>query len=125
MKVTRVHHVSVNTNGAPLDAMVDFYQRVLGLSDRPRPDIPGVDGHWHQVGAQELHLVDAAPLGSGIDPTGNHYCVAVEDLDAAIAELEALGIEYLRAVQGEDTVQIWITDPAGNTIELQQETATA
>ena len=26
------------------------------------------------------------------------------------------------AVQGEHTVQIWIVDPAGNTIELQQET---
>ena len=26
------------------------------------------------------------------------------------------------AVQGESNVQIWITDPAGNTIELQQET---
>ena len=51
MKVTRFHHVSVNTNGAPLDAMVEFYRGVLGLSDRPRPDIPGVDGHWHQVGA--------------------------------------------------------------------------
>jgi hypothetical protein len=25
-------------------------------------------------------------------------------------------------VQGENTVQIWIVDPAGNTIELQQET---
>jgi len=28
----------------------------------------------------------------------------------------------VRAVQGADTVQIWIVDPAGNTIELQQET---
>jgi predicted enzyme related to lactoylglutathione lyase len=48
--------------------------------------------------------------------------VAVDDLDAAVAELEARGIAYARGVQGEGTVQIWITDPAGNTIELQQET---
>ena len=40
----------------------------------------------------------------------------------AIAELETRGIDYTRAVQGEHTVQIWIVDPAGNTIELQQET---
>ena len=53
---------------------------------------------------------------------GNHYCVSVVDLDAAIAELEALGIDYQRAVQGKNTVQIWISDPAGNTIELQQDT---
>ena len=121
MKVTRFHHVSVNTNGTPLADMVGFYRDLLGLGDQPRPDIPGIPGHWHTVGDQELHLVGAAPSGPGIDPTGHHYCVAVDDLDAAIAELDARGIEYVRGLQGEHNVQIWITDPAGNTIELQQE----
>jgi catechol 2,3-dioxygenase-like lactoylglutathione lyase family enzyme len=125
MNVTRFHHVSVNTNGAPLDAMVDFYQDVLGLHDVSRPEIPGVPGHWHAVGDQELHLVGAPPQGTLIDSTGHHYCVAVTDLDAAITELEARGIEYQRAVQGQGTVQIWIADPAGNTIELQQDSESA
>jgi catechol 2,3-dioxygenase-like lactoylglutathione lyase family enzyme len=124
MKVTRFHHVSVNTNGAPLDAMVGFYRDVLGLGDEDRPEIPGVPGHWHRVGDQQLHLVGAPPSGRAIDPTGHHYCVAVDDLDAAIAELDARGIAYRRAVQGASTVQIWINDPAGNTIELQQDTTT-
>jgi len=124
MKVTRFHHVSVNSNDTPVDEMVAFYRDVLGLGDVPRPEIPGVPGHWHAVGAQELHLVGAPPIGSAIDPTGHDYCVAVDDLDAALAELEERGVEYLRAVQGESTVQIWISDPAGNTIELQQETRT-
>ena len=121
MNVTRFHHVSVNSNGTPVDEMVRFYREVLGLGDQPRPEIPGVPGHWHTVGDQELHLVGAPALGAGIDPTGHHYCVAVDDLAAAIAELEAADIEYARAMQGDNTVQIWITDPAGNTIELQQE----
>jgi catechol 2,3-dioxygenase-like lactoylglutathione lyase family enzyme len=123
MKVTRFHHVSVNRNGTPLDDMVTFYRDVLGLGDKTRPEIPGVPGHWHVVGDQELHLVGAPPQGTRIDSTGNHYCIAVEDIDDAIAELESLGIEYQRAVQGGSTVQIWITDPAGNTLELQQDTA--
>jgi catechol 2,3-dioxygenase-like lactoylglutathione lyase family enzyme len=101
--------------------MVAFYRDVLGLGDEERPEIPGIPGHWHAVGDQQLHLVGAPPSQAGIDPTGNHFCVAVEDLDAAIAELEALGIRYERAIQGEGTVQIWIADPAGNTIELQQD----
>lgn len=121
MKVTRFHHVSVNTNGEALPDMVAFYREVLGLEDKARPEIPGIDGHWHRVGDQDLHLVGAPPRGTPIDSTGNHYCVAVEDLDEAIAELEQRGIEYERAVQGRDTVQIWICDPAGNTIELQQD----
>jgi catechol 2,3-dioxygenase-like lactoylglutathione lyase family enzyme len=125
MKVTRFHHVSVNTNGTSLDDTIAFYRDVLGLADEPRPEIPGVPGHWHGVGDQQLHIVGAAASGASIDPTGFHYCVAVDDLDSAIAELEARRIPYLRAVQGEDTVQIWIADPAGNTIELQQDTTTS
>jgi catechol 2,3-dioxygenase-like lactoylglutathione lyase family enzyme len=112
----------VNANGTDVDELVGFYRDVLGLGDKPRPEIPGVPGHWHTVGDQELHLVGAPPSGAVVDTTGNHYCVAVDDLDAAIAELDGRGIEYVRAVQGEDTVQIWIADPAGNTIELQQDT---
>lgn len=122
MKVTRFHHVSVNSNGTALDDLVTFYREVLGLTDKPRPEIPGVPGHWHMIGDQELHLVGAPPQGTPIDATGHHYCVAVTDLDSAIAELEERGIEYQRAVQGKGTVQIWINDPAGNTLELQQDT---
>ena len=81
MKVTRFHHVFVNCDYVP------------------RPDIPGVGGHWHAVGDQQLHVVAAPPRGTPIDSTGNHYCVAVADLDAAIAELEARGIPYQRGVQ--------------------------
>jgi catechol 2,3-dioxygenase-like lactoylglutathione lyase family enzyme len=122
VKVTRFHHVSINSNGTLFDELVTFYRDVLGLADKQRPEIPGVPGHWHVVGDQELHLVGAAPQGTPIDATGHHYCVAVADLDGAIVELEARGIEYQRAVQGAGTVQIWINDPAGNTIELQQDT---
>ncbi len=124
MKVTRFHHVSVNTNGTSLEELAGFYRDVLGLGDAPRPDIPGVPGHWHTVDDLELHLVGAPPSGNRIDTTGHHYCVAVDDLVGAIRELDARGIEYTRGVQGEGIVQIWIADPAGNTIELQQETRT-
>ena len=55
-----------------------------------------------------------------IQPTGPHVCFAVDDLDAAIAELEGDGIAYVRGAQGA-VVQIWFSDPAGNTIEIQQE----
>jgi catechol 2,3-dioxygenase-like lactoylglutathione lyase family enzyme len=120
VRVTRFRHVSVNSNGTDLGELVGFYRDVLGLADEARPDIPGIPGHWHAVGDQQLHLVGAPSQAPGIDPTGHHYCVGVEDLDAAIAELEDRHIDYVRGVQGEGVVQIWIVDPAGNTIELQQ-----
>jgi catechol 2,3-dioxygenase-like lactoylglutathione lyase family enzyme len=120
VKVNGFHHVSVNCHRAPLEEMVAFYSDVLGLDSKDRPEIPGIPGHWFTVSGQELHVVGAPPQGTAIDITGNHYCVAVDDLDKAIAELEERAIPYERAVQGAGTVQIWINDPAGNTIELQQ-----
>jgi catechol 2,3-dioxygenase-like lactoylglutathione lyase family enzyme len=121
MRITRFHHVSVNCHEAPLAEMVSFYAGLFGLDSKERPDIPGIPCHWFDVSDQELHLVGARPQGSAIDTTGNHYCVAVDDLDEAIAELEDRKIPYEQAVQGAGTVQIWINDPAGNTIELQQD----
>lgn len=119
MKVTRIAHVSVNVEG-DLAATSEFYATRLGLEVVSRPEIPGVGGEWLAVGEAELHLVDAPMRGAGIDPTGPHFCLFVEDLDVAVAELEAAGLEYVRGAQGE-VVQIWIVDPSGNTIELQQD----
>ncbi len=118
MKVVRVNHVSVNCHGH-LDETRRFYADLLGLPDAARPDIPGVDGHWFGVGEAQLHLVDAAPFGASPDPVGDHWCIEVDDIAAARAELEERGIAYLEAAQG-PVVQLWITDPAGRTLELQQ-----
>jgi len=124
MKATRILHASVNVQGS-LDATQDFYAELLSLPSADRPVIPGVDGHWFAVGDAQLHLVDAPHTGApAIDPTGPHLCVGVEDLDAAIAELDQRGIPYLTGRQG-DVVQVWIADPSGFTIELQADPAVA
>jgi len=119
MKVTKVAHVSLNVQGN-LDETRRFYHEVLGLGDVPRPDIPGVAGHWHALGDTQLHLIDAPHAGHGIDTRGPHFCVFVDDLDAAIAELDDRGIAHRDGAQG-DVRQVWINDPAGSTIELQQD----
>jgi catechol 2,3-dioxygenase-like lactoylglutathione lyase family enzyme len=112
MKLTRILHHSVNVEGGLADA-ASFYRRLLALDELSRPEIPGVEGHWFGIADAQVHLV-GAPAGPGpIQPTGPHVCFGVEDLDAAVAELEAQG----------STVQIWIVDPSGNTIELQQDPA--
>ncbi|HUF85688.1 MAG TPA: VOC family protein [Acidimicrobiia bacterium] len=119
MKVTRIHHASVSTAGRHEDAQ-RFYTDVLGLPLAPRPDL-GVDGSWLQAGPKsQVHLIDAEPAGTGIDPIGHHYCLAVDDLDAAVADLEEAGVEYFRIGEGAGA-QVFVTDPAGNTIEFQQD----
>jgi catechol 2,3-dioxygenase-like lactoylglutathione lyase family enzyme len=119
MRVTRTLHHSVNVEGN-LAPTVEFYRRLLGLPSDDRPEIPGVGGHWFGLGNAQLHLVDADAGHGRIQPTGPHLCLAVDDLDGAIAELDAESVPYLRGAQG-TTVQIWFADPAGNTIELQQD----
>jgi catechol 2,3-dioxygenase-like lactoylglutathione lyase family enzyme len=119
VNVTRILHASVNVHGQ-LDETARWYVKTLGLAAAPRPDIPGIPGSWFTTGDSQIHLVGAPPQGTSIDPTGIHYCLAVDDIDAAIAELEADHIPFLRGSQG-DVIQIWIVDPAGNTVELQQD----
>jgi catechol 2,3-dioxygenase-like lactoylglutathione lyase family enzyme len=121
VKVTKTLHHSVNVAGH-LDETVAFYRQLLELGDEDRPVIPGVEGHWFAAGAIQLHLVDAEAGLQPIKPTGPHVCFAVEDLPAAISELEASGIPYAEGAQG-PVVQIWFVDPAGNTIEIQQDPA--
>jgi len=120
VKVTRTLHHSVNVEGK-LAGTIEFYRGLLDMPDEVRPDIPGVEGHWFGAGNSQLHLVDA-PAGVGpIQPAGPHVCFAVTDLEGAIAELERVSIPFVRGAQG-TTVQIWFADPAGNTVEIQQDT---
>ena len=44
----------------------------------------------------------------------------VDDLAAAIAEIRDAGIE-MRELEGDIGHIVWISDPAGNTIELRQD----
>jgi catechol 2,3-dioxygenase-like lactoylglutathione lyase family enzyme len=121
MQVTRILHVAANVNDAPEES-IRFYNEVLGLETTPRPEIPGVPGAWFKADQAQVHLVGAMQAPSGINPTGNHICLGVPDIDAAVAELEARGIQTMKATQGPDKVQqVWICDPCGNTIELQED----
>jgi hypothetical protein len=118
VKVVRVQHVSVNCHGR-LEATRRFYAELFELPDLQRPEIPGIDGSWLGLGDVQLHLVDAAQSGDLPDPVAPHWCLWVADIEAARAELEAAAIDYIEGAQG-DVVQIWISDPNGQVVELQQ-----
>ena len=119
MKVTGFSHASVNVHGA-VEETLKFYREFLGLEPLERPANLRIPGAWYAAGNAQVHLIGAADDGRPGNPIGPHYAVLVEDLEAAVREIEAAGLEYLRIGEDRES-QVWITDPAGNTIELQQD----
>jgi catechol 2,3-dioxygenase-like lactoylglutathione lyase family enzyme len=111
MKPIQLQHTSIRV--ADVDRSRQFYDRVLGLTAVERPDL-GMPGRWYGIGAGQLHLIQCEPLGLGIDPSGPHFAIEVDDLDAARRELGAAGIEMLDPGGN----QLWVHDPDGNTVEL-------
>jgi glyoxylase I family protein len=114
MRPAGLHHVSINVRDVP--AARDFYVRVLGLTERAdRPDF-SFDGAWLDAGSQQIHLIKA-----DVPPDrGQHFALAVTALDAAVAELRGRGITVTDPVPVGAGRQSFLSDPAGNRIELQE-----
>lgn len=109
-----VHHVSINVEDVA--EAVTFYTDVLGFELRSdRPDF-GFDGAWLDVGGQQVHLIK----GQVPPATGQHFAVQVGDMDAVVAELRAKGIEVSDPVPVNANLQAFLSDPAGNGIELHE-----
>jgi len=109
-----IHHVAINV--PDVDQGVAFYTGVLGGTLRAdRPDV-GFGGAWIDMGAQQVHLVEA-PVPRNL---GQHFALRVEDLDEAVADLRSAGVEVADPVPSGSGRQTFINDPAGNAIELHQ-----
>jgi catechol 2,3-dioxygenase-like lactoylglutathione lyase family enzyme len=109
-----VHHVSVNVDD--VDVALDFYTGVLGLRARSdRPDFR-FGGAWLDIGGQQVHLIEGqVPKGDG-----EHFAILVADIDATISELRSRDIKVSDAQPVGPNLQAFLTDPAGNLIELHQ-----
>lgn len=114
MVASSVHHVSINVTDVP--AAVEFYG-ALGFVSFERPDF-GFDGAWLRLeGGGELHLLGFPPP----DAKGQHFALRVDDMDAALTDLAAKGIEPSRVGEIEGICrQAFLADPSGNEVELNQ-----
>ncbi len=114
MQALGVHHVSINVDD--VDAALAFYVEALGMAPRAdRPDFR-FGGAWLDVGQQQVHLIEAPLPGD----RGQHFALAVADLDATVAELRAAGIEVSDPSPVGTGRQSFVHDPAGNLVELHE-----
>ena len=90
MKVTRFHHVSVNTHGTPLEPLADFYRDVYDLETSQGADgkFTITDGRMSLVVAQ-WDIRDYAD--TGIErPAIEHLGFVVESMEAFKRDLDDL-----------------------------------
>lgn len=65
------------------------------------------------------------PRDDGLEmPNDSHLSLFAADIDEAVAEVKGRCDEVLHISEGNDQI-IWFKDPAGNTIEFQQDTDVA
>jgi len=119
-EVGAVRQVALSS-GRDLDATLDFWRDVLGLSVHARYVPPGI--HSKLVHGVPLHLTDAAPPGT--------VYLDMSELDAFHAAANAAGVPFTAAPSlvhhdkegqfgpaGEFEWMAFLKDPAGNTIGL-------
>lgn len=119
MPVTALQHVNIRCTD--VERSRDFY-RLLGLIDGARPPFASM-GYWMYAGAEPVvHLVQKKPGESVLGPgTGelDHVALAAVDLASMRDGLNRHGIAFRETTVPRDgSVQLFVSDPDGVTLEL-------
>jgi catechol 2,3-dioxygenase-like lactoylglutathione lyase family enzyme len=113
--VTGFHHYTILVRD--LDRAVTFYEGVLGLIRKQRPNFAS-RGAWYDLAGQELHLIETPEVP---DCNEGHPALEVTDLRAAVAACVASGARlqqdiFLREHDG--SFSAFVRDPDENLLEL-------
>lgn len=120
MLVTHLDHVNIRTKN--LDAMKDWYTRVLNMQSGPRPEF-SFGGAWMYLGDQPVvHLVSVDQAAAPEKTLQmEHFALRGNDLNEFVARLDAAEVEYqIRETPGDafPMTQVNIHDPDGNHIHV-------
>jgi len=120
MRITRFNHVGLNGEGMQ-EELREFYSGVLGLTEFERTGAATmVNGFWSGEKSPIVHMLTDPAEGAMAMPNGTHVSFYVDNIDEAIAQVKSTCKEVLHVGEGKGQI-IWFKDPAGNTLELQQD----
>ncbi|HMQ45956.1 MAG TPA: VOC family protein [Saprospiraceae bacterium] len=120
----------VNTSGfnhlalsvKDIEASTVFYRDVLGLKPIEVPDDLKAIRSWFEFGGgQDLHLLAGRkdPVSNN-DRNGAHFALSIQNADDVEAVLIEKKVAYHRQQRFDGAWQIYITDPDGYVIELNE-----
>lgn len=119
MPVHKLDHVNIRT--ADLAGQIEFYERVMGMKQGPRPgfDFPGA---WMYVGSQPVvHLIGTAesPPAYRPDQQLEHYALGATGLADFLAHLRANQVAYYCRILPDFGIrQVNIHDADGNHLHI-------
>lgn len=124
MTVQALDHVNLSVPSARLGEMLAFYTAIVGLREGRRAELP-FPGHFlycEDSPFAVLHLASYEEDDLALSqPTGrfNHVCFRKTGLAQTRERLAASSLKYREQERpGNPVVQIFVTDPAGVTVEL-------
>jgi predicted enzyme related to lactoylglutathione lyase len=111
--VTGVDFVTVFVKDYP--AALKFYGETLGLEHSV--DYEKIPAGEFETGSLTLQVMDAAAIGREFTPSGHPIALHVDDVEAARADLESKGVEFLAETIDSGVCHMAIfQDPDGNSL---------
>lgn len=115
----RINHVSINA--LDLEESVAFYVDLFGAQRLPTPNF-GLPVQWLAIGPTQLHLFER-----DLTPTSHHHlAITVDDVEPVYRAAERREAFDFKAFGNNlvelpgDVVQLYVRDPAGNLVEVDQ-----
>lgn len=124
MKLKKIDHVSVSVTD--IEKARDFYGRILGLQQIPRPDFsfPGI---WYKLGDVMIHVIKTAREPKHVDRADisaqdahlAFHVESIEEFEDIVKKLEDEGFPWYELENSPSGLrQLFFKDPDGHMIEI-------
>lgn len=117
IEVTDLNHVALQVSNVAKS--IAFYEEVVCLQQKQRPDFD-FDGAWFALGeTRELHLLEGLDTPVHEHPRGSHFAIEVTNFEACQKHLESVQAIIVNInLRPDGAKQIFIEDPDRHVVEF-------